>query len=474
MGGEPLDVDDVVERFTTFGSPPGAVRHGHGAAVARGTRRGSAAVAGGSASDVPRPRPRHLPLRHLVESRLPAAHVSAPGIGPLYLTRIVGITKAYTTRVGSGPFPTELLDETGDKLVDIGHEFGTVTGRRRRTGWLDCVMLRKAVRINSLTEIALTKLDVLDTFAEIKVCTEYDRDGRSGLRRARWMALRHLSGAHSCGSAGKRRGVRRPGRGRGGRACAHRRYRPGARRRLGVAVIDRYSLPEMAAVFADTTRFGRYLEIELLATEAQAQLGIVPAEDAERCRGAAPATDDAFVAAVAAREAVTDHDVAAFVDVVQAAIGRPRRCVDPLRPDIQRHCRHRLVLGTARRRRFADRRVHRAVGDCHRSGSRPSRHRDDRPHTRHPRRADDVRRQGCVVGVADRPRPRSIALRATGDRRVQAQWRGRYLFQHRSVGRGVRRRTSWSSTGAGDPSHLPRPPRRVPVGVCRRRAPRWR
>ena len=71
-----------------------------------------------------------------------------------------------------------MLDEIGDKLVEIGQEFGTVTGRRRRTGWLDCVMLRKAVRINSLTEIALTKLDVLDTFDEVKVCTEYDADGR--------------------------------------------------------------------------------------------------------------------------------------------------------------------------------------------------------------------------------------------------------------------------------------------------------
>ena len=100
------------------------------------------------------------------------------GIGPRYLTRIVGITKAYTTRVGAGPFPTELTDELGDRLVEIGREFGTVTGRRRRTGWLDCVMLRKAVRINSLTEIALTKLDVLDTFDEVKVCTEYDADGR--------------------------------------------------------------------------------------------------------------------------------------------------------------------------------------------------------------------------------------------------------------------------------------------------------
>ncbi|HZX55783.1 MAG TPA: adenylosuccinate lyase, partial [Ilumatobacteraceae bacterium] len=90
-----------------------------------------------------------------------------------------------------------------------------------------------------------------------------------------------------------------------------------------MAVIDRYSMPEMAAVFADTTRFGRYLEIELLATEAQARLGVVPTEDAERCRAHAPVTDDAFVVAVAEREAVTDHDVAAFVDVVQAAIGQP-------------------------------------------------------------------------------------------------------------------------------------------------------
>jgi len=99
------------------------------------------------------------------------------GIGPRYLTRIVGITKAYATRVGSGPFATELHDELGDKLVEIGREFGTVTGRRRRCGWLDVVMLRKAVRNNSLTEIALTKLDVLDTFEEIKVCTSYGPDG---------------------------------------------------------------------------------------------------------------------------------------------------------------------------------------------------------------------------------------------------------------------------------------------------------
>ena len=88
-------------------------------------------------------------------------------------------------------------------------------------------------------------------------------------------------------------------------------------------MIDRYSLPEMAAVFSDTTRFGRYLEIELLATEAQAALGVVPAADAARCQVGAPITDAAFVQAVSDREAITDHDVAAFVDVVQAAIGQP-------------------------------------------------------------------------------------------------------------------------------------------------------
>ena len=99
------------------------------------------------------------------------------GLGPRDIDRIVGITKAYTTRVGAGPFPTELVGDPGgdlgDKLVDIGREFGTVTGRRRRPGWIDCVMLRQAVRLNSLTELALTKLDVFDTFESVKVCTGY-------------------------------------------------------------------------------------------------------------------------------------------------------------------------------------------------------------------------------------------------------------------------------------------------------------
>jgi adenylosuccinate synthase len=99
------------------------------------------------------------------------------GIGPRHVERVIGIAKAYTTRVGSGPFPTELFDGTGDLLVERGHEFGTNTGRRRRTGWFDAVMLRHAARLNSLSEVAVMKLDVLDTLDVVKVCVAYDHRG---------------------------------------------------------------------------------------------------------------------------------------------------------------------------------------------------------------------------------------------------------------------------------------------------------
>ncbi|HZU71618.1 MAG TPA: adenylosuccinate synthase, partial [Acidimicrobiales bacterium] len=99
------------------------------------------------------------------------------GIGPRDIGRVIGIAKAYVTRVGAGPFPTELHDERGDLLVERGNEFGTNTGRRRRPGWFDAVMLRQAVRLNSLSEVALTKLDVLDTFETLKVCVAYEADG---------------------------------------------------------------------------------------------------------------------------------------------------------------------------------------------------------------------------------------------------------------------------------------------------------
>jgi adenylosuccinate synthase len=95
------------------------------------------------------------------------------GFGPLYLDYVLGITKAYTTRVGSGPFPTELDCEIGQYLGEKGHEFGTTTGRSRRCGWFDAVALRQAVRVNSISGICLTKLDVLDGLDEVKICVGY-------------------------------------------------------------------------------------------------------------------------------------------------------------------------------------------------------------------------------------------------------------------------------------------------------------
>ncbi len=101
------------------------------------------------------------------------------GIGPRDIGRVIGIAKAYVTRVGSGPFPTELEGDQAEALVERGHEFGTNTGRRRRPGWFDAVMLRQAVRLNSLSEIGLTKLDVLDELDIVKVCVGY-RDPTDG------------------------------------------------------------------------------------------------------------------------------------------------------------------------------------------------------------------------------------------------------------------------------------------------------
>ncbi len=99
------------------------------------------------------------------------------GVGPTQIGAVLGIGKAYTTRVGSGPFPTELNDAVGESIRQAGHEFGTTTGRSRRCGWLDLVVLRYATRINGLTHLALTKLDVLDEFDKLQICTAYKVNG---------------------------------------------------------------------------------------------------------------------------------------------------------------------------------------------------------------------------------------------------------------------------------------------------------
>jgi adenylosuccinate synthase len=99
------------------------------------------------------------------------------GVGPRYLDYILGIVKAYTTRVGAGPFPTELFDADGEHLGVQGHEFGATTGRKRRCGWLDAVALRRSLDINSVTGLCITKLDVLDGLDKVKICVAYRLDG---------------------------------------------------------------------------------------------------------------------------------------------------------------------------------------------------------------------------------------------------------------------------------------------------------
>lgn len=99
------------------------------------------------------------------------------GVAPQKIGEVIGISKAYCTRVGSGPFPTELFDQTGDALRQLGNEFGATTGRPRRCGWIDLPALQYAIMLNGVTQLAITKIDVLNTFSKIKVCTAYAFDG---------------------------------------------------------------------------------------------------------------------------------------------------------------------------------------------------------------------------------------------------------------------------------------------------------
>ena len=175
-GSEPLDVDEIVERFAQLGARLVPYVADTVSLLHDALARGEHLLLEGAQATF-------LDLDHgtypYVTSSNPTAGgaCTGTGLGPRDIGRVIGITKAYTTRVGAGPFPTELTDGDGDRLVEVGREFGTVTGRRRRAGWLDCVMLRHAARLNSLTELAVTKLDVLDGFDTVKVCTGYRLDG---------------------------------------------------------------------------------------------------------------------------------------------------------------------------------------------------------------------------------------------------------------------------------------------------------
>ena len=171
-GHEPLNVDEIVAQYESARSRLAPYVTDTSLLIHKALRAGEIVLFEGAQGTL-------LDLDHgtypfVTSSTATAGGACAgAGVGPTAISRVVGVTKAYTTRVGSGPFPTELRDDIGTWLVERGHEYGTTTGRRRRCGWLDAVLLRYAVRINGLTGLALTKLDVLSGLSTVRICVGY-------------------------------------------------------------------------------------------------------------------------------------------------------------------------------------------------------------------------------------------------------------------------------------------------------------
>jgi adenylosuccinate synthase len=171
-----IEVDEVVAEYLGYARQLGPHIADTGLVLDTALRAGKVVLLEGSQGTL-------LDVDHgtypFVTSSNPTAGGAATGagIGPARISRVIGIIKAYTTRVGSGPFPTELDDKVGDELRRIGGEFGVTTGRARRTGWYDAVIARYAVRVNGLTDLFLTKLDVLSGFDTVPVCVAYDVGG---------------------------------------------------------------------------------------------------------------------------------------------------------------------------------------------------------------------------------------------------------------------------------------------------------
>ncbi len=198
LGGESMDVDEVVgpyleaaDRLRPLVADTGALLHARASAGAKILFEG----AQGTLLDVD-----HGTYPYVTSSSCVAGQAAAgTGVGPRFLHEIIGITKAYTTRVGAGPFPTELRGEVGARLREAGSEYGATTGRPRRCGWLDLPALRYAARINGLTGLAMTKLDVLAGFDEVEVCVAYELgDARHEvlpLADPRWASARPITRA---------------------------------------------------------------------------------------------------------------------------------------------------------------------------------------------------------------------------------------------------------------------------------------
>ena len=264
------------------------------------------------------------------------------GVGPLQIEQVIGIVKAYSTRVGSGPFPTELDDEAGRYLLEKGHEFGTTTGRQRRCGWLDAVPLRYSVAVNSVSALMVNKLDILSGLPEIRIATAYRVDGRE----ERWpLTLEQLQRAEPVYEvfpgweediSGVRqmadlprdgRRVHRGARAARGGARRHRQRRAGAdpddhpqgpaTEAPGRRVIGRYTLPAMAALWSDRSRFEHMLQVELAVSAVLAERGDIPAAAAAAIASRAQVD----VERIAELERTTDHDVVAFVTQIAESVG---------------------------------------------------------------------------------------------------------------------------------------------------------
>lgn len=171
-GGEPFDASKVIEEYTEYGKKLAKYVADVSVLAFDAIKAGKNVLfegAQGALLDI------DLGTYPYVTSSHPTAGGAATGtgVGPTCIDEVIGVMKAYTTRVGKGPFPTELNDATGDEIRNRGHEFGTTTGRPRRTGWFDAVIARHAVRINGLTSVAVNKLDTLSGLPELKICTAY-------------------------------------------------------------------------------------------------------------------------------------------------------------------------------------------------------------------------------------------------------------------------------------------------------------
>ncbi len=175
-GLEALELEPIVEEYVAYGEALRPFLANTAVMVHQATRRGDVVLfegAQGTLLDIDQGTYPFVTSSHPVAG---GACVGT-GIGPTAIDRVIGVAKAYTTRVGGGPFPTELTDETGERLRAVGQEFGTTTGRARRCGWFDAVIGRLAVRANGLDGLAITKLDVFDGLGELKICVAYLLNG---------------------------------------------------------------------------------------------------------------------------------------------------------------------------------------------------------------------------------------------------------------------------------------------------------